>query len=102
MLRTVLASLCLTAGLAAAAPAQTNSAPPAVPDAPQPPAGGGRMAAQLREACAADAQKYCPDLGRGPERRACMREHQAQLTQPCRDAMAAVRSALGARRGGGN
>lgn len=99
MIRTALAALCLTAGLAAAAKAQDAPSPPAAPPAP---AGGGRIAGQLREACAADAQKFCPDLGPGPERRACMREHQAQLTPACRDAMAAARSALGARRNGGN
>ena len=99
MIRTALAALCLTAGLATAALAQD---PPSPPAAPQAPAGGGRIAGPLREACAADAQKYCPDLGPGPERRACMREHREQLTQSCRDAMAAARSALGARRNGGN
>lgn len=92
------AAALLTFGLATAALAQNT---PATPN-PPPPAGGSRIAGQLREACAADAQKYCPDLGPGPERRACMREHLAQLTPACKDALAQARAAVGAARGSGN
>lgn len=95
MLRTAFATLCLAAGLASTALAQDAPTPLAPTD---PPAGGGRIAGQLREACAADVQKFCPGLGPGPERRACLREHRAQLTQTCRDAMAAARAAAGVAR----
>jgi len=65
----------------------------------QPSAGGG-----ARAACQADIQKFCPDAKPGPggTLRACIREHQAQLSDGCKTAIAAMiaaRQAAGAKPG---
>ena len=51
-----------------------------------PPARGGRMAA-----CRDDAQKYCADK-RGAERRACLQQNMANLSDNCKAAMNAMSS----------
>jgi hypothetical protein len=52
----------------------------------------------MKQACAADAQKLCPNL-EGRERRTCMKSHAAELSKPCTDAMAAVKAERDAVRG---
>jgi hypothetical protein len=54
--------------------------------------GGG-----LREACAADMAKLCPDAQPGPGRRQCMMAHKDQLSEACKTAIA---SAMAARQAG--
>lgn len=51
------------------------------------PAGGG-----ARAACQADIQKFCPAATPGPggTLRACIRDHQAQLSDACKSAIAAM------------
>lgn len=39
-------------------------------------------------ACRADAQSLCGKVERGPARRQCLREHEAELSPQCRDALA--------------
>jgi Spy/CpxP family protein refolding chaperone len=56
---------------------------------------GGR--ARMRQSCHDDAQKLCADAPRGRARFDCLREHQAELSPACREALAAGRG----RRGGG-
>ena len=38
-------------------------------------------------ACRDDAQSLCGTAQRGPERRQCLRDHEAQLSEPCREAL---------------
>ncbi len=46
----------------------------------------------VREACKDDFAKYCPNIEPGGGRiRDCMREHRAELSQTCTDAVAAAR-----------
>lgn len=56
------------------------------------PAGGGRAA--LREACAADFQKVCPDAKPGPGGglRECVRAHFSDLSDGCKSAIAQMRA----------
>jgi Cysteine rich repeat len=63
---------------AGAAGAQQGSPPPG--------------AAHVREACAADIQRLCPDAqsGRGGVRM-CLRDHQNDLSDNCRSALSAMR-----------
>lgn len=63
---------------AGAAAAQQGSPPPG--------------AAHVRQACAADIQRLCPDAqpGRGGVRM-CLRDHQNELSDDCRSAIAAMR-----------
>lgn len=49
--------------------------------------------ASLRQACAADAQKLCPDKT-GPDRRQCMMDHTADLSDGCKSAIAAMRQQM--------
>ena len=66
---------------------------------------GGALAqpsAGARAACQADIQKFCPDAKPGPggTLRACIRDHQAQLSDGCKAAIAAMiaaRQAAGGR-----
>jgi hypothetical protein len=44
-------------------------------------------------ACRADAQRLCPNLPKGPERRACMTAHRAELSPVCVQAIEAKRAA---------
>jgi Spy/CpxP family protein refolding chaperone len=66
----------------------------------QPPRGGrGRM----RQSCHDDAQKLCADTPRGRARFDCLREHEAELSPECREALQAGRgrrSQGGGSRGG--
>jgi hypothetical protein len=72
-----LAAVLATAGIAQA---QTASpAPPASPDA-------ASARAQVREACASDVQKLCPDL-QGREVRKCLRQNLEKASAACRDAV---------------
>jgi len=67
--------------LPAAALAQTPAAPasPLVTEA----------RGKVRVACAADVQKYCPNIERGKgERRACLQAHETELSDSCRTARA--------------
>ena len=46
----------------------------------------------VREACAADARRLCPDaLGNDEKRHACMQEHRSQLSKDCLHAIAESR-----------
>ncbi len=38
-------------------------------------------------ACRADREQLCPNLAKGPETRACMKAHLAQLSPTCRQAI---------------
>jgi hypothetical protein len=94
MIRIACLAATLALGITSAAFAQQGSQTAAP--------GQGPLVGKLREACAADVQKYCPDKQPGPDRRACMRENQAKLTDACKSAMADARAAAGAaRRNGG-
>jgi hypothetical protein len=44
-------------------------------------------------ACRADAQTLCPNLAKGPERRACMKAHRADLSPACVQAIESRRAA---------
>jgi cysteine rich repeat protein len=55
------------------------------PSAPQ--------ATPVREACAADLKKFCPDVQPGGGRiRACIAEHRDDLSPGCRDALQQARA----------
>jgi len=54
---------------------------------------GNPAMAAVREACAADMQKLCADKT-GPDRRQCMMDHQADLSDGCKTALANARSAM--------
>ncbi|HEY2051973.1 MAG TPA: cysteine rich repeat-containing protein [Caulobacteraceae bacterium] len=60
-------------------------------------------AAHVRKACAADIQRLCPDAKPGPGGglRACLRDHQNDLSADCRSALAAMRSHRPQGQGGG-
>jgi hypothetical protein len=79
-----LAVMSLILGLAAPAFAQ-NAAP---------------AAGSVREACAADIQKVCPNAAAGPERRQCIQDNMAKLSDPCKAALAARQQAGGGQGGG--
>lgn len=49
--------------------------------------------AAVRKACAADAQKLCPNKA-GPDRRQCMIDHFADMSDGCKTAMAAMRAQM--------
>jgi hypothetical protein len=51
---------------------------------------GDPARAAVREACAADMRKLCADKT-GPDRRQCMMDHRADLSDGCKSAMAAMR-----------
>ncbi len=53
--------------------------------------------AAVRQACAADMQKLCPDKT-GPDRRQCMMDHAADLSDGCKTAMANMRSQMPAQK----
>lgn len=76
----VLKTLAVSAALFAGA-ATFAAAADAVPD--------------LRQACAADFTKLCAGTTPGtPEARKCMRDHEAELSAPCKTAMDARRKAM--------
>jgi Cysteine rich repeat len=52
------------------------------------PPGSGK--GQLRNACSAEAQKFCANTPRGKgQLRSCLEEHQAELSETCKVAIAA-------------
>ena len=55
------------------------------------PGQGGRGAA-LRAACAADFQKFCPNMGPSMELRTCVRKNYHALSETCQAALAKMRS----------
>src|SRR5262249_29164436 len=67
-----------------AALAQTTPSPPSAttPTAsPSPALKQARL--KMRAACAADMQKFCANVQRGPAMQSCMREHRAELSPEC-------------------
>lgn len=57
----------------------------------QPAQGGGRGA--FRQACGADIQKFCPNMGPGSgEMRACVRKNFDSLSDACKAAIQQMRS----------
>ncbi len=54
--------------------------------------GGGRGAA-LRAACAADFQKFCPNVQMGPDMKACVRTNYKSLSDGCKSVLQQLRSA---------
>jgi len=58
---------------------------------------GNPAMAAVRQACAADVQKLCPDKT-GPDRRQCMMDHSADLSDGCKSAMAAMREQMQAQK----
>ena len=101
------AVLALSAGFAFAG--QSADAPPPPADAsaaPAPPSGGpgggrGAAFAAVRQACAADAAKLCPDAAEGRERMRCLRSHQDDLSDSCKTAWAQARANWSQHGGGG-
>lgn len=67
-------AILLSAGLAAAQPA----------------GGGNGPGAAMRQACAADAQKFCGDKTDRAERRTCMMANKDKLSADCKTAMEAA------------
>ncbi len=58
---------------------------------------GNPAMAAVRQACAADMQKLCPDKT-GPDRRQCMMDHSADLSDGCKSAMATMREQMQAQK----
>jgi hypothetical protein len=56
------------------------------------PAAGGRGVA-LKAACGADFEKYCPNIGPGPDMRKCVRSNFNSLSDPCKSFLQQLRSA---------
>ena len=74
--------------------------------AAQPAGGGGGGGGAVRQACAADIQKACPDAKPGPGggMRECIQGHWDQLSDGCKSAitkMRAERQQQGGGQGGG-
>lgn len=100
------ALLALTATAPASAQEQPATAPPSMP-VQSIPAGEARMPASpqmqaarqaMRASCAADMASLCADAapaqsGERGGRMQCLREHAAQLSVPCRQALVAMRDA---------
>ncbi len=76
-LAAVAALMLLSAGVAAAQSGQGQ---------------GNPAMAAVRQACAADMQKFCPDKT-GPDRRQCMADHSADLSDGCKSAIASMQQA---------
>ena len=57
------------------------------------PAGAGERGAALKAACAADFQKYCPNVQMGPDMRACVRTNYKSLSDGCKSVLQQLRSA---------
>ena len=57
----------------------------------------------VRQACAADIQKFCPDAKPGPGggMRECIMSHQSSLSDGCKTALAQMRAARMQAQGGG-
>jgi hypothetical protein len=84
-----------TAPVTPAAPAMATSNTPAMSTPAATPEAGGK-AKSVREACAADRQKFCANADK-PFR--CMKEHEAELSAPCLAARAAFKAAHQAAKG---
>ena len=65
--------------------------------------GGGGRGAGIREACAADIQKACPDAKPGPGggMRECIQGHWDQLSDGCKAAITKMRAMRQQQGGGG-
>jgi hypothetical protein len=63
-------------------------------------AASAQPAGSVREACAADMQKACPDAKPGPGggMGACGRQHFSEFSQPCQSALLAMRARMQAAR----
>jgi hypothetical protein len=83
------AALGFAAGLASAQPTGDSGAA----------GGGGR--AMIRQACAADFQRYCPHArpGLGGGMRQCVMSHRADFSDGCKSAIAQMRARMQARQG---
>jgi hypothetical protein len=46
---------------------------------------------EFHQACNADAQKLCPTADKGMKTFRCLRDHETDLSQPCKDEIAEVR-----------
>ena len=57
------------------------------------PAGAGERGAALKAACAADFQKYCPNVQMGPDMRKCVRTNFSSLSDGCKSVLKQMRSA---------
>lgn len=81
---TLFAAVSLAVGFASAGFAQDQAAGPT----PGQHRGGGA----IRQACEADVKAYCAaDQGGGHHIGQCLREHQAQLSESCKAALAKMR-----------
>ena len=59
-----------------------------------PPAGPPPGAGKMREACAADVKKLCPDTPMGGGKiMQCLKEHSDSVSDGCKQAMAAAKAA---------
>ena len=58
---------------------------------------GNPAMAAVRQACAADMQKLCPDKT-GPDRRQCMMDHSADLSDGCKSAIADMQKQMQAQK----
>jgi Spy/CpxP family protein refolding chaperone len=96
MKRLVIAAavLAMAASVAGASWAQDNPPPP-----PADGGGHGGGFGKVREACAADMAKLCPNVERAG-RRQCMQDNAAQLSDGCKSAIATMRAARRAGEGG--
>lgn len=80
-----------SAGTAAPAPSATAEAAPAVtPDD----AARKEMREKFRIACGADVARFCADTEKG-KKRACLEQHQSEITSACKEALAERAAAKG-------
>ncbi len=72
-------------------------------EAPAQPAAKGGMMKEIRPACRADIKSLCSDVQPGGGRIAkCIRSHESDLSQPCRDAVTKFRQSRFSNGGGGD
>ncbi|HWF76057.1 MAG TPA: hypothetical protein VN694_02670 [Caulobacteraceae bacterium] len=67
----------------------------------QPAGDGGGHGAALKAACAADFQKFCPNVQMGPDMRKCVRSNFNSLSESCKTVLQQLRSAHQERSQGG-
>ncbi len=79
------AALLVAAGVSQAQDANPSSTPAA---------SGGGGASGVREACAADFAKVCPNITDRPALRQCVTDHFADLSDGCKAAISAMRSQM--------
>ncbi len=70
----------------AAAHGEDQPAPGSEPAKGPGPSAKSEAREKMRTACAADAQKLCPNVERGGALRACLQSNAAQLSEPCKAA----------------